>query len=696
MADSDGEASLSRLWDEGRLGGLRETGLSAASDAGMERFARLAAELVGVPVSLVSLVEPARQVFPGMVGLAGPWAESRQTPLTHSLCRHVVAEGRPLVLTDAREDARTVTSLAIPDLGVVGYAGMPLTDSDGHVLGSLCAIDTEPRRWSERELGLLEDLAAACSAELRLRIISRQRQDAMDKAETIARRYRGALDRSQLLLSAADALADTTGLAEVRQTIRDLVTSDLKPVYVGLALVENDSAGRLRRLIDETGGAPMEREYETYDLDSGWPTARAARENRTITVTDEAELRQDYAPEAVEAFNSLGLASAVCVPLPGTVIPLGTLVLGWDEAHEIDIVEQALLRALAGYTARAVERALFVENRVSAARQMQRAMLTDLPEVEGVELAALYRPAAETDLVGGDWYDAYPLPSADQGGDDSPAPDVLAVSIGDITGHDLDAATLMGQVRSMLRQADLDHPGGGPARTVTAFEHANTRLNLGASGTLIHAHLRPCPPPREGDWELTWTNAGHPPPLIATPHAPGRRLHEHGMLLFPGLAGPERTDNRITLPAGSALLLYTDGLVERTGQTMTEAIDLTAHLLTGHSGRLLPELLDAIMDEVPAPDTGDDIALLAVRIPATQPPPHPGGRHHHRTVKGSPRQEAHPSGHGNHLRPPPRPRLPSWTRAEERQRPPQPADPAHPVSGGLPPAPDRGHPPDEP
>ncbi|MGW4361236.1 GAF domain-containing SpoIIE family protein phosphatase [Streptomyces californicus] len=621
MAGSDGEVSLPRLGDEGRLGALRETGLSAASDAGMERFARLAAEVVGVPVSLVSLVEPARQVFPGMVGLADPWAESRQTPLTHSLCQHVVAEGRPLVLTDAREDTRTCASLAIPDLGVVGYAGMPLTDSDGHVLGSLCAIDTEPRRWSERELGLLEDLAAACSAELRLRIVSRQRQDAMDMAETNARRYRGALDRSQLLLSAADALADTTGLAEVRQTVRDLVTSDLKPVYVGLVLVENDSAGRLRRLIDETGGAPMEREYETYDLDSGWPTARAARENRTITVTDEAELRQDYAPEAVEAFNSLGLSSAVCVPLPGTVIPLGTLVLGWDEAHEIDIVEQALLAALAGYTARAVERALFVDNRVSAARQMQEAMLTDLPEVEGVELAALYRPAAETDLVGGDWYDAYPLPSADQGGEDSPAPDVLAVSIGDITGHDLNAATLMGQVRSMLRQADLDHPGAGPARAVAGVEHVNTRLDIGASGTLVHAHLRPCPKPQEGSWELTWTNAGHPPPLIALAGTPGRRLHEHEMMIFPGLTGPERTDSRITLTPGSALLLYTDGLVERTGQTMTEAIDLTAQLLTDHTRQSLPELLDAIMDQVPASGTGDDIALLALRIPATQPPP---------------------------------------------------------------------------
>ncbi|MFJ8251271.1 GAF domain-containing SpoIIE family protein phosphatase [Streptomyces sp. NPDC094466] len=588
----------------------------------MERFARLVGAVVGVPVALVSLVEPSRQVFPGMLGLAEPWAGKRETPLTHSLCQHVVTEGRPLVLTDAREDARTCDSLAIPGLGVVGYAGMPLTDADGHVLGSLCAIDTRPREWTGAELGLLEDLAAACSAELRLRIVSRQREAARGEAATSAGRYRLSLERSQLLLRAADALADTTGLAEVSETVRHLVTGDLKPVYVGLVLVEGVRKTRLRRLVDARGSAPMEREYERYGLDSGWPTARAARENRTITVGSEAELARDYAPEAVAAFNSLGLHSAVCIPLPGTVIPLGTLVLGWDDAHEIDIVEQALLAALAGYTARAVERALFVDSRVTVARQMQEAMLTDLPEVPGIELAALYRAAATTDLVGGDWYDAYRLPTASQGGEDSATADELAVSIGDITGHDMRAATLMGQVRSMLRQADLDHPGGGPARAVTAVEHANSRLGIGASGTLIHAHLRPCPEPEEASWELRWTNAGHPAPLVLLPGGSVRRLKDHGMLFFPGLAPLVREEYRHLLPPGSVVLFYTDGLVERTGVSMDEAIGLAGRYLADHAGRPLTEVLETIADRVAGGDAGDDIALLALRIP--YPPALPG------------------------------------------------------------------------
>src|ERR1700759_3127387 len=112
-----------------RLAVLREAGLSAAPGEGM---GRLVASMLGVRVALVSLVEAGRQVFPGLVGLAEPWATSRQTPLSHSLCQHVTATGAPLVLPDARLDERTRTSLAISDLGVIAYAGMPLTDRQGN------------------------------------------------------------------------------------------------------------------------------------------------------------------------------------------------------------------------------------------------------------------------------------------------------------------------------------------------------------------------------------------------------------------------------------------------------------------------------------------------------------------------------------------------------------------------------------
>ncbi|WP_415938217.1 GAF domain-containing SpoIIE family protein phosphatase [Streptomyces sp. 039-1] len=599
-----------------RVDAVRDTGLSAAADAGMDRFARLVGELLGVPVALVSLVDADRQFFPGMIGLDDPWASARQTPLTHSFCQHVVTDTRPLVVDDARADARTRDSLAIPDLGVIGYAGMPLTDTDGHVLGSLCAIDTRPREWTARELSVLEDLASACSTELRLRVVSRQKEQARSEADALAERLRITLDHSLLLLRAADALADTTGLADVRRQVRDLVTSDLKPVYVGLILAEE--RGRMRRLVDTTGSAPMESAYEQYGLDDAWPTARAARENRTVLVRSLADLERDYAPEAVEAFISLGLRSAVCVPLPGAVIPLGTLVLGWDEPHEVDISEQAVLAAIAGYTARAVERAQFVESRVHAARQMQEAMLTDLPTVPGLQLAALYRPSAAGELVGGDWYDAYmlPAPVGSEEGTDAADAVAVAVSVGDITGHDMRAATLMGQARSMLRQADLDHPGQGPARAVSAFEHANNRLNIGASGSLVHAHLSPA---GNGAWNLTWTNAGHPPPLLALPDGAVQRLDEHDIVIHPALRTPARTEHHRSLPPGSLLLLYTDGLIEQHRGNINRAIDTTGQSLAKRRHCPLPELLTDIADHVAGPDADDDIALLVLRIPDTSP-----------------------------------------------------------------------------
>ena len=158
------------LGDAGRLASLQAAGVGPAADASFDRFARMVRRSLGVPVALVSLVDDQRQSFPGQIGLGSPWAEQRQTPLTHSFCAHVVQTAEPLVVTDARQDARVSGNPAIDDLGVVAYLGVPLTDAEGRVLGSLCAIDHRPRQWTAQDVETLTDLAAGCSAELRLRI----------------------------------------------------------------------------------------------------------------------------------------------------------------------------------------------------------------------------------------------------------------------------------------------------------------------------------------------------------------------------------------------------------------------------------------------------------------------------------------------------------------------------------------------
>jgi GAF domain-containing protein len=647
--------SRTSLSSPARLEALRKAGLSAEMDEGMERFARLVAGRLRVPVALVSLVEADRQVFPGMVGLADPWATRRQTPLSHSLCQHVVATGHPLILADARSDERTCTSLAIGDLGVVAYAGMPLTDSAGHVLGSLCAIDTEPREWSDQELADLADITEACGTELRLRIATyvarhaqRQAEVARNaaehsnaKARTYAGQARLALERSELMLRAAEDMADTASLTDVREKLRDLVSGELKPAYVGLALLEGRE---LRRIPDPAACYPVEMMTPVFGLFENWPSTLAVRERRTVVVPDRDALLAQFGPEATAAFDAGDLSSAVCVPLPGTTRSseagtlgasaartLGVLILGWDRPHQVDLAERAVLTAIAGYTALAVERALYLDERITVAHQLQNAMLSELPEPPGLQLAALYRPAAISDLVGGDWFDAHPFirpPVSATGTGQLPYP--IALTVGDITGHDMRAATIMGQVRSMLRQADLDLHQQGPAQILTAVEDASYALSLDATGTLIHAHLSPldgaghnsaghnsASSSSDGSWSLTWTNAGHPPMLLAGPGGHVERLAEHGVLMWPGAKRFLRTDQQRTLLPGSTLLLYTDGLIEERGHSLDDAIDRAAAFLSaGSAEQPLSDLVRQLTDEIASPSADDDLALLAVRIVA--------------------------------------------------------------------------------
>lgn len=155
--------------DQDRLDALEATGLLDSDvSPSFDRLARLAAHVLHAPVALVSLVDRDRQFFKSCIGLSEPWASDRGSPLTHSFCQHAVASREPLIVTDAREHPVLRDNLAIRDMGVIAYAGIPLVDTDGHALGALCVIDSQPRYWTSQQIELLDDIAASVATEITL------------------------------------------------------------------------------------------------------------------------------------------------------------------------------------------------------------------------------------------------------------------------------------------------------------------------------------------------------------------------------------------------------------------------------------------------------------------------------------------------------------------------------------------------
>ncbi|MEL7099595.1 MAG: GAF domain-containing protein [Pseudomonadota bacterium] len=157
------------LADPARLVSLRRSGqMDSAAEAEFDRITTLARRLTGRPISLLSLVDTERQFFKSMSGLTGEAAEARQTPLSHSFCQHVVRTGEPLVVSDARTHPVLKTNLAITDLDVIAYLGIPVRGDAGEVLGSLCVIDTAPYAWTDEDVANMTDLAGMTEDQLAL------------------------------------------------------------------------------------------------------------------------------------------------------------------------------------------------------------------------------------------------------------------------------------------------------------------------------------------------------------------------------------------------------------------------------------------------------------------------------------------------------------------------------------------------
>ncbi|MGW5061762.1 SpoIIE family protein phosphatase [Streptomyces sp. NPDC004096] len=233
------------------------------------------------------------------------------------------------------------------------------------------------------------------------------------------------------------------------------------------------------------------------------------------------------------------------------------------------------------------------------AAALQRALLTDLPDVAGIELAAHYEPAQHAAEVGGDWYDAFLLDDGD-----------LAMVIGDVTGHDIQAASRMSELRNMLRALAVDRPHDLPGQILRRLDTAQARLTLADSATAVFTRLHRT---TSGAWLASWSVAGHPPPLLVTADGNTHYLAgAHSMLL--GLRPTiERPTTHTRLPAGATLLLYTDGLVESRTRSLDDGMTrLRQHAIT-HRHLPLRQLCATLARTLG--DPRDDITLIAARTP---------------------------------------------------------------------------------
>jgi phosphoserine phosphatase RsbU/P len=311
-----------------------------------------------------------------------------------------------------------------------------------------------------------------------------------------------------------------------------------------------------------------------------------------------AATRQPFALDRVDSTtvsNPLlwekGIRSMLGVPLLSGDELLGVLHVGSFTDRQFTAAESDLLAHVAARIAAAVQdRELQVER--TAARALQRSLLpSKLPELPGFEFAARYVPA-EVRGVGGDWYDAFVLPDGR-----------LWLMIGDVAGHGLRAAVVMGRLRSTLRSYALDcrTPEEVLARAdrkLHFFEPAETATVLCAVVELSHNRLHV-------------SLAGHPPPVIARHGRPGALLEvQPGLPLGVDAAIP-RPSTTLQVHPGDTLILYTDGLVDRRGESLDDALWRLCAAAQGHNvDRLCFTIMERLIGSL-VPE--DDVALLALR-----------------------------------------------------------------------------------
>ncbi|MFD7078876.1 PP2C family protein-serine/threonine phosphatase [Streptomyces sp. NPDC059918] len=391
------------------------------------------------------------------------------------------------------------------------------------------------------------------------------------------------------LMHLAAALTEAVHARDVVDHAADLLVPALGAQALALLVAEEQ---RLRIVGFRGYTAELMARYDGIPLGVHTASTHGLHTGEPLFFADAGELAAAFPAVVIGD----GMAAWAFLPLIASGRPIGTLILAYARPHAFVPGERAILTSLAGLIAQALDRARLYDTTHQLAHSLQTGLLPRaLPDVPRLDVAARYLPAAHGFDIGGDFYDLIRI-------DDT----TVAFAVGDVQGHNVNAAALMGQVRTAVHASAGEHPAEVLARTNRLL----TDLEPGLFTSCVYAHI---------DLSARTAHlatAGHPPPLLRHAGGPAKMLH-----LPPGLLlgiDPDAAYTAVEVPfePGTLLALYTDGLVEVPGEDLENGIAAVADRITAtHERHPVGTLADDLMGRARggAPRT-DDIALLLLRF----------------------------------------------------------------------------------
>ncbi|GAA5039108.1 GAF domain-containing protein [Thermocatellispora tengchongensis] len=392
------------------------------------------------------------------------------------------------------------------------------------------------------------------------------------------------------LMHLAGTLAEAVGVGDVVERTMD----QLIPAVDAQAMaVMTAQEGRLRIIGYRGYSAELMARFDAQPLVSRAPASHVLTTGVPLFFATFADLKDFYPP----AVHQDDMGSWAFLPLIASGRVVGSLVLAFDRPRPFPPAERAVLTSVAGLIAQALDRARLYDAKHHLAHTLQTGLLPrTLPRIPGLEVAARYLPAGHGMDIGGDFYDLIRC-----------GPAAAAAAIGDVQGHNLTAAALMGQVRTAVHAHAT--AGASPGEVLDRTNRLLTDLDPGLFTSCLYASLD------LARHRAHLATAGHPPPLLRHPGGHAEPLHLPPGLLLGIDPAADYTTTEIPFPPGSMLVLYTDGLVEAPGADIEQAAAELADRLTRTPDRPLDACADTLLAEGMAP-RNDDIALLVIRAAA--------------------------------------------------------------------------------